>query len=563
LIALLGWCGGRRYGGITVTTIVLGHDAKKPSTPIELDIDRLIAGKLLVQASSGGGKSYLIRRLAEQLFGKVPVAIIDPEGEFASLRERFGYALIGPEGDAPADTGTAGQHARQLLEVGLSAVCDLSSLPRRPRSEWVAAFIRALIHAPRHLWRPMILFIDESHTFAPQRASSAASEAMMELASLGRKRSLGSVFSTQRLAKLDKDVAAEALSVLIGRTKLPPDVARARGQLDIEGRAAAQEFSRTVTSLMPGEFYASGEAFPEPTIIKIGKVTTTHPQPGSSATAPVPPAPAEIRHLLRKLAVPVPPPTGDSATVETQAEVLRLRAEIAALRARPPEVRVQQVPVIPPALQKHIATLSSAIAALEAAVSDAGRTSHPPPSSAAQALPPAVAQPASRKQTDPTPASTSDMLGSGPLRMLRVLARAEGRGVTRTALAVLSGLSHKGGTFANYLSLLNTRHLAARHENSWSITPEGLREAGQFDRSLSAETILELWRRELPGKAVLMLQHLLQTRHVLSRSELATLAGIESSGGTFANYLSALRSNGLIEGAPGGYKASDAFFIFS
>jgi DNA helicase HerA-like ATPase len=49
---------------------------------IGFDIPELLTTRLLVQANSGGGKSWLLRRMAEQLFGKVQTIIIDPEGEF-------------------------------------------------------------------------------------------------------------------------------------------------------------------------------------------------------------------------------------------------------------------------------------------------------------------------------------------------------------------------------------------------------------------------------------------------------------------------------------------------
>lgn len=67
-----------------------------------MDIDVLLRTRLLVQADSGGGKSWLLRRIAEQLFGKVQVIIIDPEGEFATLREKYGYVLVGKGGETPA-----------------------------------------------------------------------------------------------------------------------------------------------------------------------------------------------------------------------------------------------------------------------------------------------------------------------------------------------------------------------------------------------------------------------------------------------------------------------------
>jgi hypothetical protein len=63
--------------------IVLGKDGLRNA---QLDVDALLRTRMLVQANSGKGKSWLLRRIAEQLFGSVPVIIIDPE---AMIGERM------------------------------------------------------------------------------------------------------------------------------------------------------------------------------------------------------------------------------------------------------------------------------------------------------------------------------------------------------------------------------------------------------------------------------------------------------------------------------------------
>src|SRR5581483_633189 len=70
-----------------LSKIVIGQHAGKD---VRIDLDTLLRTRMLIQANSGKGKSFLLRRLAEQLFGKVQVIILDPEGEFATLREKFG-----------------------------------------------------------------------------------------------------------------------------------------------------------------------------------------------------------------------------------------------------------------------------------------------------------------------------------------------------------------------------------------------------------------------------------------------------------------------------------------
>src|SRR3982074_607486 len=112
-----------------MSKIVIGHS---DGHNLGFDLDILLTTRALIQANSGGGKSYLLRRLCEQLFGKVQVIVIDPEGEFATLREKSGYVLVGKGGDTPADVRSADLLARRLLELNASAVCDIYDMSRNP-----------------------------------------------------------------------------------------------------------------------------------------------------------------------------------------------------------------------------------------------------------------------------------------------------------------------------------------------------------------------------------------------------------------------------------------------
>ena len=54
---------------------------------------------------------------------------VDVEDELFTLRERFDYVLIGGDGaDAPISEDTAGELARALLELGVSASCNSTTL---------------------------------------------------------------------------------------------------------------------------------------------------------------------------------------------------------------------------------------------------------------------------------------------------------------------------------------------------------------------------------------------------------------------------------------------------
>jgi len=75
---------------------------------LSIDLPKLLATRMLIQAASGGGKSYALRRLLEQTHGLVQQIVIDPEGELVTLAEGFDYLVCGPDaGHAPirADMG--------------------------------------------------------------------------------------------------------------------------------------------------------------------------------------------------------------------------------------------------------------------------------------------------------------------------------------------------------------------------------------------------------------------------------------------------------------------------
>jgi hypothetical protein len=286
-----------------MSSIVLGKtDA---GHTLKLDVDLLLRTRLLIQGGSGSGKSWLLRRLAEQLFGKVPVIIIDPEGEFATLREQYGYVLVGKGGETPADPRSAPLLAEKLLELHASAICDLYELKPAQRHAWVKAFLEALIDAPKKLWQPAIIIVDEAHLFAPEKGAgeSEASEAMIALTSRGRKRGFCAVFATQRLGKLRKDAAAELLNVLIGNTFIDIDRQRAAESLGVANDQKKAFFDQ-VKVLTEGQFWALGRALTvDRTLVTIGPVTTSHPKAGfSKHGGEPPPAPDKVRALLPKLA---------------------------------------------------------------------------------------------------------------------------------------------------------------------------------------------------------------------------------------------------------------------
>jgi len=232
-----------------VTSFLLG-----PKAPC--DLESLIETRLLVNANSGGGKSWLLRRILEQTHGHVQQLVLDPEGEFATLREKYDYVLAAKQGgDTAAEPRAAALLAERLLELGVSAICDLYELKHADRIRFVRAFLEALVNAPKKLWHPVLVVLDEAHVFAPEsgrtKGGTESTSAVIDLATRGRKRGFCLVLATQRLAKLNKDAAAECNNVLIGRTGLDVDAKRAADLLGFTTR----EERLDLRDLAPGKSF--------------------------------------------------------------------------------------------------------------------------------------------------------------------------------------------------------------------------------------------------------------------------------------------------------------------
>lgn len=294
--------------------IVIGHGAN--GAPVTFNIEELLATRLLVQGNSGSGKSHLLRRLLEESAGMVQQVVIDPEGDFPSLAQEFGHVVIDGAAYAPAEIEAL---ARRIREHRASVVLDLDGLEVEQQIRCAAQFLTALFDAPREHWYPALVVVDEAQMFAPAVAGEIAEDtrrmtlsAMTNLMCRGRKRGLAGIVATQRLAKLAKNVAAEASNFLMGRTFLDIDMVRAADLLGMERRQAER-----IRELERGHFLALGPAITRvPLSVKIGPVRSGLKARAEGLMALPDTAPADMAALLTtglaaeaaKAAPPPPPP---------------------------------------------------------------------------------------------------------------------------------------------------------------------------------------------------------------------------------------------------------------
>jgi uncharacterized protein len=569
--------------------IPLGFNLKNGAS-FQGHLSVILRSNMLVQANSGGGKSYALRRMIEQNFGVVPQIVIDPEGEFSTLRQKFDLVLVGKGGDTPTDLTSAKLLAHRLLELGVSAVVDLFEMSKADRPAWVAAFVQALVDAPKNLWRNLLLYVDEAHELAPEpghgahesRSEKDCRRALIDFAAKGRKRGYGIVAATQRLGKLSKDFAAELKNVLVGQTFIDIDRERASGCLGV-AKADRLTFFKDIKVLEPGQFYALGRALcTDTTLIKIGRVITEHPEAGRRQSSPPPPT-KKILHLLPQLA---------DLPKEAEAKVLsekELKAQIADLETRlkhaladAAHAKTNAVKVIEKAvlggpalkaaaklvnrLESDQSQLGRAIDRLsqaqQAILSEVGNfNTLLKQASTAHAAVPQFSEriPESSKKTlqpirpEKAPAQNGEQPLSRCARsLLNVL-------VQRTAasdsqISILSGYRKTSSGFANSISQLHVRGLLEGSPDRRVITDLGRELADDSTPELYVgNDLVSYWTSLLSLAEGRMLRAIYENApDSITRDKISEKTGYSITSSSFANVLSKLRVLELIHGPKGG-----------
>lgn len=262
---------------------------------VAIDLEELLTTRLLVQGNSGSGKSHLLRKLMEESTGVVQQIIIDPEGDFVGLGETFGHTIVHAHEHKPGKLTGIAMRSRQHRG---SVVLSLDGLDVEAQMDCAAAFLTGLFEAPREHWFPVLVFVDEAQLFAPSNDGGEDRDirktclmAMTNLMCRGRKRGLAGVLATQRLAKMHKNVAAEASNFLMGRTFLDIDIKRAGELLGLAPRDVER-----IRDLNRGEFLGLGPAIARrPLQVIVGSVMTAGTN-GSQGLVPLPATSAEEMH---------------------------------------------------------------------------------------------------------------------------------------------------------------------------------------------------------------------------------------------------------------------------
>lgn len=537
---------------------------------VVLDLQRLIATRMLINANSGAGKSWLGRRMMEQCSNQVQQLVIDLEGEFVSLREKHDFLIVGKGGDIPISIKTAELLATKLLDKKISAVMDLSELKKHERHLFVRRFLESLMEAPGKLQHQLLLYVDEAHQFAPEGKSGKAEckPAMVDLATRGRKRGFCGVFMTQRISKFDKDLAAELNNSMTGRTTL--DIDRKRAGNNLGFTTGVQE--RALRELPDGVYHSFGPAFAHTGIVKVkvGPVFTTHPDRTKGVIIKPSKTPANISKVLKNLIdLPKESEIELRTLQEHKAKIFELKREIRVAKLQTPTVSIAEV-------NTHLAVIKKLDKQLEqqnlviqnfqereSQITKILRSKVPllgtiPYKIQLAGIPNKRAQ----AEETPKPIYVADTPGSnnfvdiselkvtsGALRLLKAAAAFSTNSVTKHRMCTLSGLSHKSGTVNHYLYTLKKKGLIVENgKHVFTATEEGIKLAGDVEPiPADSVSLIRMWTNILKSGPRKMFPVIAQAYpDSVTKEELGDSTGLSFTTGTFNHYLYELRKNGLV-----------------
>lgn len=525
---------------------------------VALDVGALVGSHLGIVANSGGGKSGLLRKVLEATHGQIQHIILDSEDEFYTLRERFEYVIAGGEGgDAPAKPANAAELAVTALTHGFSLICQINDLGRDGAVEFVDRFLAAMISAPRELWRPCLIVIDEAQRFPP--------ETLQQLTEAGRKRGFTAVIATQRLPKLNANIRGDINNWMMGRVGQALDKRHIADQL---GMTPTQ--MRDALDLPPRCFWAFGPAIArEPVLFRVGDVETTMLRPGGLRPT-TPPPPEALREIMAGLKVPEA--ADDTAQTsenysgsipeairERDQRIAELETQIGvfAIERAVGQQQIDDLIVERDGLRAAIAGFNAAIGKVPVAAHDEPRLDLPMPSTcapdAAVVAPTPKHVPAPRKQ-----GVGPDDLTNGARKMVDTLAKYHPRGLPEQQLAAIAKVSTKSSLWPTNWSSFQNCTLVQHVGGLWRLNEQGIAHYGVEGQPDDPDAILRFWQSALLPSVGKMLGVIAAAKGKwLDRDTIADHAGISRTSSGLGSGLKELRDNGLILGDGKTFRAAE------
>ncbi len=309
--------------------------AKSKGKDFCVEAQELVTGRTAVIAQSGAGKSWTIGVICEQLCkNNIGFCIIDTEGEYFSLKEKFQLLWVGKDLACDLDLEKVDLKglATTVVKENVPMIFDVSDVIDEKAA--VAAVCGALYEAGSKLRIPYLLIVEEADKFVPQREKPMRE--IEEIGRRGRKRGVGLLLATQRPSLVNKNVLSQCGNQLIGKLTTEADLAAVN--LFFASRAELE----VLPKLKPGEFFALGNLAKGKARVRVIGRETTH----KGFTPKLLPKPigkvSEIKEkVMARAAAPAVAPSAIPALPEAPpAEAVPVKAK---LRALTPKISREEI----------------------------------------------------------------------------------------------------------------------------------------------------------------------------------------------------------------------------
>lgn len=222
------------------------------SNDSKLELKKVIGKCISILGIRGSGKSNTGAVIAEELLNtNYPMTIVDIDGEYWGLKERYELLVVGKSENADIQVNV--EHARQIaaisIEKSIPVILDMSDFLYEETYEFLLNYMDELWKLAGKFRRPYEIVLEEAHEWIPQGIKNDLKEVITRIALRGRKRGLGIIILSQRSAKVEKDVLTQAEILFLHKVVHPTDMKVYKEILPLESK----EVTKTISELNVGQ----------------------------------------------------------------------------------------------------------------------------------------------------------------------------------------------------------------------------------------------------------------------------------------------------------------------
>ena len=232
-----------------------GDGDRDPGTPVDLPVVDILTGRGFITGKSGSGKSNTASVIIENLLAEsFPVLIVDTDGEYYGLKERF--ELLHAGADEECDIVVSPEHAEKIaglaLEENVPIILDVSGyLDDDEAQRLLTEVAKSLFAKEKKLKKPFLMLVEECHEYLPEGGGmTEAGQMLIKIGKRGRKHGLGIVGISQRPADVKKDFITQCDWLVWHRLTWDNDT-------KVVGRILGSSYADAIEGLGDGEAFLS------------------------------------------------------------------------------------------------------------------------------------------------------------------------------------------------------------------------------------------------------------------------------------------------------------------